>query len=54
MSAITNYQILTKIYESSNSLVYKAILNQDNQLIILKILKGEYPSLAELTRYKQE
>ncbi|NET02616.1 MAG: AAA family ATPase [Sphaerospermopsis sp. SIO1G1] len=48
------YQILEKIYESDNSLVYRAILKQDNQLIILKILKENYPTPSELTRYKQE
>ncbi|HEY9742628.1 MAG TPA: protein kinase, partial [Coleofasciculaceae cyanobacterium] len=54
MNAITDYQIIDKIYESDNSLVYQAILNQDNQPIILKILKQDYPTPAELTRYKQE
>src|SRR4028118_1299974 len=54
MNAITDYQIIDKIYESDNSSVYQAILNQDNQPIILKILKQDYPTPAELTRYKQE
>lgn len=54
MNAITGYQIINKIYESANSLVYRAILNQDNQPIILKILKEDYPSPSELIRYKQE
>ncbi len=54
MNAITGYQISAKIYESANSLVYRAILNQDNQPIILKILKEDYPTPSELIRYKQE
>ncbi|MEH2127675.1 AAA family ATPase [Nostoc sp.] len=49
-----NYQIIQKIYESANSLVYRAILKSDNQPIILKILKENYPTPSELTRYKQE
>jgi len=49
-----NYQIIKKIYESSNSLVYKATLKQNNNPIILKILKENYPTPSELTRYKQE
>ncbi len=48
------YRIIEKIYESDNSLVYRAILNLDNKPIILKILKENYPSVSELTRYKQE
>jgi len=54
MKATTDYKIIAKIYESTNSLVYRAILKQDNQPIILKILKEDYPTLSELTRYKQE
>ncbi|HEY9835026.1 MAG TPA: serine/threonine-protein kinase, partial [Stenomitos sp.] len=54
MTALTGYQILAKIYESANSLVYQASLNQNNQPIILKVLKEDYPTPTELTRYKQE
>ncbi|KYC36074.1 guanylate cyclase [Scytonema hofmannii PCC 7110] len=50
----TDYQIIQKIYESANSLVYRAILKPDNQPVILKILKENYPTPSELTRYKQE
>ncbi|HLP89937.1 MAG TPA: AAA family ATPase [Nostocaceae cyanobacterium] len=49
-----NYQIIEKIYESVNSLVYRGILYSDKQPVILKILKEDYPTSAELNRYKQE
>ncbi|RUT06487.1 serine/threonine protein kinase [Dulcicalothrix desertica PCC 7102] len=49
-----DYQIIHKIYESANSLVYRAILKPDNQPVVLKILKENYPTPSELTRYKQE
>ena len=39
-----DYQILKKIYESANSLVYRAILKSDNQPVILKILRGKLPN----------
>ena len=48
------YQIIEKIYENANSLVYRAILKQNNQATILKILKENYPTVSELTQYKQE
>src|ERR671933_1324498 len=54
MNTICGYQILTQIYESANSLVYRGIRPQDNQPVILKVLKEDYPTPAELTRYKQE
>ncbi|MGB5970467.1 MAG: serine/threonine-protein kinase PknK [Spirulinaceae cyanobacterium] len=50
----TAYQISHKIYESANSLVYRAIFTSDNQPVILKILKEKYPTPSELNRYKQE
>ena len=50
----TDYQTIAKIYESANSLVYKGILKKNNQPIILKILKENYPTPSELTRYQQE
>ncbi|HEY9611328.1 serine/threonine-protein kinase PknK, partial [Allocoleopsis sp.] len=54
MTTIPGYQILEQIYESANSLVYRAIRHQDNQFIILKLLKEDYPTPQELIRYKQE
>jgi serine/threonine protein kinase len=54
MVTVTGYQITSKIYESDNSLVYRAVRDRDNLPIILKVLKQDYPTSAELTRYKQE
>ena len=54
MKNLNDYQIISKIYESENSLIYRAILKANNQKIILKILKENYPVFSELTRYKQE
>jgi len=51
---IIGYQIVSEIYESSNSLVFRGYRESDNQPVILKILKEDYPTPAELTRYKQE
>ncbi|MBN2115854.1 MAG: PAS domain S-box protein, partial [Anaerolineales bacterium] len=48
------YLIGQQIYESANSLVYRAIRAQDNQPVILKVLKPGHPQPEELTRYKQE
>ncbi|MDF0554850.1 AAA family ATPase [Kamptonema sp. UHCC 0994] len=54
MIDLTNYQVLTQIYESANSLVYRATRNNDNQAVILKVLKEDYPTPEELTRYRTE
>ncbi|NER96026.1 MAG: serine/threonine protein kinase, partial [Symploca sp. SIO1B1] len=54
MLTIPGYNNLTLIYESTNSEVYQALREQDSKSVILKILKQNYPSPQELTRYKQE
>ncbi len=54
MSTITDYRIVSKIYESANSVVYRAVPNSSDRPVILKVLKEDYPTPSELTRYKQE
>lgn len=54
MNPEVDYQVNTKIHESLNSLVCRAVFCHNKQPIILKILKQDYPTLAELIRYKQE
>jgi len=54
MLNLSGYQILTHLYESSSSIVYRGIRQTDNQAVIVKVLKQDYPAPAELTRYQQE
>ncbi|WP_233258375.1 serine/threonine-protein kinase [[Phormidium] sp. ETS-05] len=54
MLKLDKYQIIAQIYESSNSLVYRGIREADNQRVILKFLKEDYPTPSEIIRYKQE
>ncbi len=50
----SKYKSLTKIYESANSIVYRSQRIEDDKPVILKILKQDYPTPDELTRYRQE
>ena len=54
MLNLPNYQIHAQIYESANSLVYRGDNQANNKPVILKLLRENYPTPAELTRYKQE
>jgi len=54
MITIANYHINEPIYESTNSLVSRGLRKEDNQPVILKVLKEDYPTPEELTRYRQE
>ncbi|WP_434688166.1 AAA family ATPase [Pseudanabaena minima] len=51
---IPKYQVVEKIYESSNSQVYRGIRQQDNLPVILKVLNTEFPISQVVGRYKLE
>lgn len=53
MIALPGIAIQDKIYESSNSLVYRG-MKDDGVAIVVKMLKQDYPSPQELIRYRQE
>jgi PAS domain S-box-containing protein len=62
MIALTGVTVQRKIYESSTSLVYRGIREEDGRArcsadtarVVIKLLKQDYPSPEELTRYRQE
>ena len=54
MLSIAGVATVTLIYESANSLVYRAIREADKGPIILKLLKESYPTPQELVRYRTE
>ena len=54
MLVLPAYQVLAQVYESANSIVYRATRRSDGQPVILKLLKQNYPTPEELVRYRQE
>jgi len=54
MTNITGYSHSKEIYQSSNSIVYRAPRNEDRLPVVLKIMNKDFPSIDELTRYRQE
>jgi serine/threonine protein kinase len=48
------YTIINKVYESHNSLVYRAYQNLDQKPVILKILQDIYASAERLAWFKRE
>ncbi|MBE9164366.1 MULTISPECIES: AAA family ATPase [Microcoleaceae] len=54
MLSIPGVAVQTLLYESANSLIYRAIREADRQPIILKLLKESYPTPQELVRYRTE
>ncbi|MEM6429298.1 MAG: serine/threonine-protein kinase PknK, partial [Deinococcota bacterium] len=54
MIDIPGFDVYELVSESVNSLVYKAQRLSDDQAVVLKLLNREYPSSAELARFKRE
>jgi len=54
MIDLPGYQILALIYESANSIVYRATRDRDRCPVILKCLKQDYPNPTVVERYEQE
>ena len=52
--AIAGYEVREKIYESAKTLVYRGCRQSDGQGAILKMLKDDYPTSAEISRYQKE
>jgi predicted ATPase/signal transduction histidine kinase len=54
MIKLPNYQIIEKISESSKTVVYRGIKNQNRQKVIIKLLRSDYPTLEEIHTLKYE
>ncbi|HRY17087.1 MAG TPA: diguanylate cyclase [Candidatus Competibacteraceae bacterium] len=53
-SAIEGYNECETIYESRTSIVFRGRRAADGQTVVLKMLKGAYPGVRELARYRHE
>ncbi|GAB4133953.1 MAG: AAA family ATPase [Cyanobacteria bacterium J069] len=51
---ILGYRALEPIHEGVNTVLYRAIANDTQQPVILKVLRAEHPTLEQITRLKHE
>ena len=54
MEVIANYQVSEKLYESFDSIILRATRDIDDENVILKVLKQDFPTSTELNRYQYE
>ena len=54
MLTFAGVEVTELIYESANSLVYRAFRQPDSLPVVLKVLKENYPTPQELARYRTE
>ncbi|PLZ98234.1 serine/threonine protein kinase [Fischerella thermalis CCMEE 5268] len=48
------YHITEQIYLGSRTIVYRGIREQDQQPVIIKLMRNEYPSLNELAQFRNQ
>ncbi len=51
---ISGYQVKEELFRSSRTVIYRALRDSDQTGVIIKTLSSEYPSNADLTRFKHE
>ncbi len=54
MLDLQNYSTQDLLHESARTLVYRGVRKRDQQPVILKYLRNEYPAPAELARLRRE
>lgn len=54
MITLSNYQIIELIYEGTKTTVYRASRNKDSKLVVIKLLKIQYPELKDIAAFKHE
>lgn len=51
---LAGYTLQQVVYEGDNTRVFTGVKQPEQQPVMVKVLKAEYPSLAEITRLRQE
>ncbi|MEO8036204.1 MAG: protein kinase, partial [Acidobacteriota bacterium] len=54
MSFVQGFQVRERLSESKNSVVLRAVRESDGLPVVIKILKNDFPTSAELARYRSE
>ncbi|MBE8986195.1 ATP-binding sensor histidine kinase [Nostoc sp. LEGE 12450] len=48
------YHITEQIYSGSKTLVYRGIREQDQKPVVLKLMRNEYPTFAEIAQFRNQ
>ncbi|HLO51915.1 MAG TPA: protein kinase, partial [Kamptonema sp.] len=49
-----NYQITEQLYAGTRTLVYRGIRISDQQPVVIKLLRNEYPNFTELLQFRNQ
>ncbi|PSB23950.1 hypothetical protein C7B69_14005, partial [filamentous cyanobacterium Phorm 46] len=53
-SGISGYDLQELIHQGTNTVIYRAISTAEKQLVILKVLNTDCPSLEQVASFKHE
>lgn len=48
------YRITEQIYSGSKTLVYRGIREEDQKSVVLKLIRNEYPTFAEIAQFRNQ
>jgi predicted ATPase/signal transduction histidine kinase len=54
MIKLSGYQFLEQIYSGTKTLVYRGIKESDDESVVIKLLRHEYPSFNELLQFRNQ
>lgn len=54
MISLEGYRLLEAVYSGAKTLIYRGVRLTDQQPVIVKLLRAEYPSFAELVRFRHQ
>ncbi|MBW4426601.1 MAG: AAA family ATPase [Nostoc desertorum CM1-VF14] len=52
--AFPGYRLTEQIYLGSKTLVYRGIREQDQKSVVLKLMRNEYPTFAEIAQFRNQ
>ncbi len=54
LDMVAGYRVIEQIYSGGRTLVYKAIRKQDQQPVILKLMRNPFPSFSEIAQFRNQ
>ncbi|MFN6535300.1 MAG: protein kinase domain-containing protein [Nostoc sp. EkiNYC01] len=51
---LSGYHITEQIYSGIKTLVYRAIRKQDQKIVVIKVMRNEYPTIHEIAQFRNQ
>ncbi|MFK8186012.1 MAG: serine/threonine protein kinase, partial [Phormidesmis sp.] len=54
ISLVSGYRTIAHLYQGKRSIVYRAAAEENQQRVVIKLLRAEHPSLSELVQFRNQ